>query len=143
MSRGRFNAIRFVLAALAAVVVVAPAHGHAPGCHSHRCDIRVGRAWARAHPPACDNQHVIVCIRQAAARYRQPLADAERVATCESGLNPLAANGHGDDGLFQILYPSTWDTTPYRRRSVWSAKWNALAAMWMWSVGRRGEWACR
>lgn len=46
-------------------------------------------------------------------------------------------------GLFQFLYPSTWDTTPYARRDVWSAKWNSLAAMWMWANGRRGEWACQ
>lgn len=78
----------------------------------------------------------------AAAFYHEPLADADRVAFCESTDNPLADNGHGDLGLFQFLYPSTWDSTPYAKRSIWDPAWNALAAMWMWRNGRRGEWQC-
>ena len=42
---------------------------------------------------------------------------AVQIATCESGLNPNAYNpasigGSHAAGLFQILYPSTWETTP-------------------------------
>ena len=42
---------------------------------------------------------------------------AVQIATCESGLNPNAYNpasigGSHAAGLFQILYPSTWYTTP-------------------------------
>jgi hypothetical protein len=44
-------------------------------------------------------------------------AAAVRVATCESGLNPSAYNpisigGSHAEGVFQILYPSTWAGTP-------------------------------
>lgn len=86
-------------------------------------------------------------IRRAAAKYNQPLSDAMRVADCESDFRPWLVNSTpvGSEhatGLFQFL-PSTWRTTPYRNRSIFSARWNAMAAMWMWSVGRRGEWACR
>jgi soluble lytic murein transglycosylase-like protein len=85
-------------------------------------------------------------ITAAAKKYGQPLSDAFRVADCESDFNPGLTNSEavGSEyatGLFQFL-PSTWATTPYRNRNIFSAKWNSLAAMWMWSVGRRGEWAC-
>ncbi len=78
----------------------------------------------------CSNRNVMACIREAAAFYRQPLTDAIRVARCESGFDPHNSyTGHL--GLFQFLYPGTWNTTPYRDHDVYSAKWNALAAMWM------------
>lgn len=82
------------------------------------------------------------CIRHAALRYRQPFADALRVARCESRLQPTAVGFGVHFGLFQFLR-STWRTTPYHRRWIFSARYSALAAMWAWSVGRRGEWACR
>lgn len=80
----------------------------------------------------------------AARRYHQPVADAERVAHCESTDNPSADNGHGDLGLFQILYPSTWDANgnPWRRHSPFSARYSSLTAMWMWARGERGQWQC-
>lgn len=66
-----------------------------------------------------------------------------RVANCESSMDPeLAPNSAGATGLFQFL-PSTWDTTPYANRSIYSAKWNSLAAMWMWAHHRRNEWVCQ
>jgi Transglycosylase SLT domain len=91
----------------------------------------------------CSNINPRACIRYATLIYNQPLEDAYRVANCESTTNPSATNGNNDDGLFQILYPSTWDTTPYSRHEVWSARWNSLAAMWMWAHGRRNEWQCQ
>lgn len=64
---------------------------------------------------------------------------------CESTMNPDAANGAGDDGIFQILYPSTWtaNENPYRSHSVFSARYNALTAMWMWSRHEQGQWECK
>jgi soluble lytic murein transglycosylase-like protein len=53
-----------------------------------------------------------------------------------------ARNPSGASGLMQFM-PSTWQTTPYRRRSIWSAKYNALAGGWMHSAGRGNEWSCR
>ncbi len=91
-------------------------------------------------------------------RWRVSFATLLRKARCESGSgrypngNPYAINGSPlnrapvrtsrSTGLMQFM-PSTWRTTPYRHRSIWSAKWNALAAGWMHAVGRGDEWSCR
>lgn len=93
---------------------------------------------------------VRACIWHAAKKYKQNYPTALRVAKCESGLDPKAAGLH--HGLFQFL-KSTWATTPYGPRSgdskaekkrrakrIHSAKYNSLAAMWMWANGRAGEW---
>ena len=67
-----------------------------------------------------------------------------RRAGCETGgtYSATAHNPSGASGLFQFI-PSTWATTPYARFSIWSPYANALAAGWMMSVGRSGEWSCR
>ena len=65
-----------------------------------------------------------------------------RKARCESGLNPYARNGSEASGLFQFL-PSTFRSTPFGRFSIFSPYANALAAGWMHSAGRGGEWVCR
>jgi thioesterase domain-containing protein len=88
----------------------------------------------------CSQTNVQPCIRQAARRYRQSYSEAKRVSFCESRWNPHASNGVSF-GLWQFI-PSTWASTPFRRRSIWSAKWSSLAAMWMWRQGRKGEWSC-
>jgi len=83
------------------------------------------------------------CIHRAAIRWNVSEAMLRRKAWCESRMNPGAYNASsGSSGLFQFM-PSTWRTTPYRWHSIWSARWNALAAAWMHHVGRGGEWACR
>lgn len=72
------------------------------------------------------------------------------VARCESSLNPSAVNptpiaGSHATGLFQILYPSTWDTTSQAGNSPYDAQANALAAYEIFS--RDGyswrEWQCQ
>lgn len=66
-----------------------------------------------------------------------------RKARCESGLNPGSRNlSSAASGLFQFL-GSTWRSTPYGRFSVFSPYANALAAGWMHTHGRGGEWECR
>jgi len=68
-----------------------------------------------------------------------------RKARCETGgtFNPRSLNSSsGAAGLLQFL-PSTWRSTPYAGFSVWSPYANALAAGWMHSHGRGGEWACQ
>jgi hypothetical protein len=79
-------------------------------------------------------------IRRAAIHYHQPVSDAIRVAHCESTWRWWIRGHH--QGMYQFLW-STWRSTPYGRRSVYSPKWASLGAMWMWRVGRRGEWECR
>ena len=89
----------------------------------------------------CDRGAVMACIRFATIVHHQPYGDAVRVCRCESGFDPFNEYA-GHYGLFQFL-GSTFATTPYRNKNIWSPKWNSLAAMWMWKVGRRGEWACQ
>lgn len=116
------------------LAVGASSPAFAGSCKSDTCRERVARKQ-------CARGQVRSCILRAAYTHHQPYGDLLRVAYCESTLNPRATNGT-HLGLFQFL-PSTWATTRYARRDPWSAKWNALAAAWMWRVGRRGEWACR
>lgn len=90
----------------------------------------------------CSQTRVIPCIRRAALHWRVSFPMLLRKARCESTLNPYAVGFAVHHGLFQFL-PSTWATTPYGGRWIYSAKWNSLAAAWMHRVGRGGEWACR
>jgi hypothetical protein len=74
---------------------------------------------------------------------------ALKIAQCESGMNPNAynpqsVNGSNATGLFQILYPSTWNTTSYRGGNPKDAMTNIRAA---YEIFRRDgyswrEWAC-
>lgn len=125
------------MAAVTAVVLASPATAAAKKqrCHTRACPERVARK-------ACSQRHVVPCIRRAAIHHRQSFTDMLRVAHCESTLNPFAVGFGVHYGLFQFL-PSTFVSTPYRRQSITSAKWNSLAAAWAWKQGRRGEWQCR
>lgn len=128
--------IRASLTAVLATALLFPATVHAHrGCHTAKCAERVARKQ-------CSQTRVVPCIRRAALHWRQPFTDALRVARCESTLNPYAVGFGIHHGLYQFL-ESTWQTTRYRLRWVYSAKWNALAAMSMWAAGRRGEWECQ
>lgn len=98
---------------------------------------------------------VRACIWHAAKKYKVSYPMLLRKAKCESTLNPKAKSVINRElelvhaGLFQFRYSpnkyvsDTWKTTPYADRSPWRAKWNSLAAAWMHSVGRGGEWECR
>ncbi len=72
------------------------------------------------------------------------------VARCESSLNPSAVNptsigGSHATGLFQILYPSTWDTTSQAGNSPYDAQANAKAAYQIFSRDGHSwrEWTCQ
>lgn len=73
-----------------------------------------------------------------------------RRARCESKLDPGAVHkgsrfllrADHAAGLLQFL-PSTWRTTPFAGFSIFSPYANALAAGWMNTHGRGGEWDCR
>jgi LysM repeat protein len=75
---------------------------------------------------------------------------ALRIAMCESTLNPNAVNstpvgGSHAQGLFQILYPSTWNTTSQAGMSPFNARANAIAAHEIFVRDGHSwrEWACR
>jgi Lysozyme like domain len=75
--------------------------------------------------------------------------EALNVARCESGLNPAARNpnvvaGSYPAGLFQILYPSTWSTTPEAGLSPYDATANAEAAYAIFTRDGNSwrEWSC-
>jgi LysM repeat protein len=75
---------------------------------------------------------------------------AQRIAMCESSLNPSAANstpigGSHAEGLFQILYPSTWNTTSQAGASPFNARANAIAAHEIFARDGHSwrEWACQ
>jgi hypothetical protein len=74
---------------------------------------------------------------------------ALQVAKCESGLNPNAYNPTSSgsshaEGVFQVLYPSTWMTTSEAGSSPYNAQANILAAHQIFV--RDGynwhEWSC-
>jgi hypothetical protein len=75
---------------------------------------------------------------------------AMNIAWCESSNNSNAVNSTaiGDsraEGLFQILYPSTWNTTSQAGNSPFDARANALAAYEIFIRDGHSwrEWACQ
>ena len=69
---------------------------------------------AATPPPGSGGGSIVSMIDQV---FGASAPTAVQIATCESGLNPNAYNpasigGSHAAGLFQILYPSTWYTTP-------------------------------
>jgi hypothetical protein len=98
-------------------------------------------------PPPASSGSVTSTIQAVFGPYSNA---AIAVATCESSLNPSAVNptsigGSHASGLFQILYPSTWDTTAQRANSPYDARANTLAA---YEIFKRDgyswrEWSCK
>lgn len=118
---------------LAALAVAVPTHHE---CLSASCVERVAAK-------RCDQKHVTSCIHRAALRWNVSYRKLRNRAWCESRFNPYARNANSTaSGLFQFLYPSTWNTTRYARHSVFSAKYSSLAAAELEHVGRGNEWSC-
>jgi hypothetical protein len=100
------------------------------------------RAYKLRWGDCTDTGPVPDCIHGAALTYGADESWMLRVSYCESTWNRFAVNGSsGSTGLFQFI-PSTWATTPYGGRDIYSAKWQSLAAAWMYVQGRSGEWVC-
>jgi hypothetical protein len=98
------------------------------------------------YPTSPGQAAVIAMINQVFGSYS---AGALNIARCESGFNPLAYNpisigGNHAEGVFQILYPSTWSGTSEASNSPYSAMANILAAHQIFV--RDGyswrEWSC-
>ncbi|HEU0113867.1 MAG TPA: SH3 domain-containing protein [Thermomicrobiales bacterium] len=108
--------------------------------------LTVGRAAptaAPAHGTTYRRRELIQIINDAADQYGQSREAMLRVARCESNLTPTAVNKKGGSyGLFQFK-TQTWLGTPYAAYDIFDPRANALAAGWMWSVGRKGAWVCQ
>jgi len=98
------------------------------------------------YPNSPGQAGVIAMIKQVFGPYAD---GALNVARCESGFNPLAFNpasngGNHAEGVFQILYPSTWNGTSEAASSPYNAMANILAAHQIFA--RDGyswrEWSC-
>ena len=98
-------------------------------------------------PPSPGQQVVVDEIRQVFGQYAQ---GALNVSHCESGWDPTArnpypvGNSHAE-GVFQILFPSTWNTTSYASRNPYDYDANIRAA---WEIFHRdgnswAEWECK
>jgi hypothetical protein len=98
--------------------------------------------------PASPGQQAI--INEIQAVFGQYANGALNIARCESGFNPGATNPYpvGNShaqGVFQILYPSTWDTTSYAGQNPYNYDANIHAA---WEIFSRDgyswrEWECK
>ena len=98
------------------------------------------------YPTSPGQGAVIAMINQVFGSYA---AGALNIARCEFGFNPLAYNpisigGSHAEGIFQILFPSTWSGTSEASSSPYSAMANILAAHQIFV--RDGyswrEWSC-
>ncbi len=98
------------------------------------------------YPTSPGQAGVIAMIQQVFGSYA---GGALNVARCESGFNPQAYNptsigGNHAEGIFQILYPSTWSGTSEAASSPYNAMANILAAHQIFV--RDGyswrEWSC-
>ena len=111
------------------------------GDHSH-CRL-FGRLKARRgfgrQMRGCNQRNPVVCVDYAADRFGQSRAVAECVAHAESTDDPSNAGNPTHHGLWQFD-DGTWEGTPYASRSVWSAYWSSLAAMWYWEHGQASRW---
>jgi hypothetical protein len=138
-----------VLAAATTLALAAPTQAHhAGGCLTRACDTRVAlkkhQQRERVLIHRCTQRTPRWCVERAIHTYRLngwQAAWMRRVPGCESRWNPYAYNPSGATGLYQFM-PGTWVTTRYGRRSITSAKWQALAAAWMLRQGRSREWSC-
>lgn len=133
---------RFVLAAatIAAAVLLVPVVSPAkPGCNTPECERRVQRKQ-------CNAGNVSACLRVAARRHGVDHGLLRSIAWCESRFQarainptPVGAQREHATGVMQFL-PSTFAATPYRGRSIMSAKWNTLAGAWLIRRVGTGPW---
>jgi len=101
-------------------------------------------------PPTGSNPGQQVIINDIVAVFGSYSSGALAVARCESGYDPNARNPYAignshAEGVFQILYPSTWDGTSYHSYSPYNYDANIHAAHEIFA--RDGytwrEWQCQ
>jgi hypothetical protein len=101
-------------------------------------------------PPTSANPGQQAVINEIVAVFGPYSQGALAISKCESGYDPNAWNSYPilnshASGVFQILYPSTWNTTSYASQSPFNASANIHAAYQIFS--RDGyswrEWQCK
>jgi hypothetical protein len=102
------------------------------------------------NPPAGANPGAQAVINEIVSVFGGYAQGALNVARCESGYNPNARNPYAigtshAEGVFQILYPSTWDTTSYAADSPYNASDNIHAAHQIFARDGNSwrEWSCQ
>jgi hypothetical protein len=101
-------------------------------------------------PPLGANPGQQAVINEIVAVFGPYAQGALNVSRCESGYDPNAVNPYAignshASGVFQILYPSTWDTTSYAAQSPFDYNANIHAAYEIFSRDGHAwsEWACK
>lgn len=133
--------------AVAAVLALVPASASALSYRSpsNPCANRLCTTYD-AGTPSCWNRgtrtRIARCfIYRASRHYGESTRLALQIAHRESRFDWRVTNASsGAAGLYQFM-PGTWQSTPYRRFSVYHPKWSALAAMWMWKRGGYSHWS--
>jgi hypothetical protein len=127
--------------------VAAPAAKVSHSTSTKRSTSAPAHAPAPAPAPAASGGSVVGMIESVFGPYA---GEALSVARCESGYNsgaynPISVGGSHAEGVFQILYPSTWAGTSYAGDSPYNAWANIHAAYQIFA--RDGfswrEWVCR
>ncbi len=100
-------------------------------------------------PPIGANPGQQAIINEIVAVFGSYSQGALNIAKCESGYDPNAWNsypimGSHASGVFQILYPSTWNTTSYSGYSPFNADANIKAAHQIFQRDGNSwrEWQC-
>jgi hypothetical protein len=101
-------------------------------------------------PPLGANPGQQAIINEIGAVFGSYSQGALNIARCESGYDPNARNPYAignshASGVFQILYPSTWNTTSYASQSPFDYNANIHAAYQIFSRDGHSwvEWACK
>jgi hypothetical protein len=101
-------------------------------------------------PPPGANPGQQAIIDKITAVFGSYAPGAINIARCESGFDPnsrnvIAIGGSHASGVFQILYPSTWNTTSYASYSPYDADANIHAAYEIFHRDGNSwrEWACK
>jgi transglycosylase-like protein with SLT domain len=112
--------------------------------------VRTAPPVTRPAPPPAPSVGQQAVINDIYAVFGANAGAALNIARCESGFNPYAVNpivvlGSHAEGVFQILYPSTWNTTSYAGQNPYNYDANIHAAYQIFA--RDGyswrEWQCR
>jgi uncharacterized membrane protein len=132
--------------ALAAVMALSAAAARPAGaatakaaCANHYCT--KDKPGVRSCRSLRGYQRIARCyIDRAARHYGQSRYEARHIAWRESRYHWWVTNSSAHRGMYQFT-DTLWRHTPYHAKSVYSPRYAALAAMWLWRHGGKHHWA--